>query len=80
MSDKKNTLILTGAGFSSPFMNYKNYNLNSNFLTKLLCDTEFMKEMHYEIYKNPPPDIFIEISNLKRCFLNLNFNSFSFKF
>ncbi len=65
MKDNKlNTLVLTGAGFSSPIMKYKKYSLNSVFLTRLLCDVDFMKELHKEIYDSLPSENFIVICEL----------------
>jgi SIR2-like domain len=64
MNRKQNTLILTGAGFSSPIMKYEDYSLNSTFLTKLLCDNGFMKNLYNDLYDSAPPTNFTSISEL----------------
>lgn len=69
-TNKQDTLVLTGAGFSSPIMRYKNYRLDSAFLTKLLCDVEFMKELHFEIYDSLPSSNQIIVCELANQLLN----------
>lgn len=47
---KKNKFILTGAGFSIPFMEFENYNLSTNFLTKVLTEQEYFEDFLTRIY------------------------------
>ncbi|WP_321289078.1 hypothetical protein [uncultured Sunxiuqinia sp.] len=70
MSNKKNTLVLTGAGFSSPIMKYKEYCLNSAFLTNLLCKVDFVEKLYHEIYDSSPTNNFIVLSKLANTLFN----------
>jgi hypothetical protein len=68
--NKRNTMVLTGAGFSSPIMRYKNYSLNSDFLAKLLCDADFITEIHNEIYNSSPSNNLLVLSELANKLFN----------
>lgn len=56
------TLVLTGAGFSIPFLEYKQHTLNTAFLTRLFTDLELNREVFAGLYpKEEFPNQFEEI-------------------
>lgn len=68
--EKKNVLFLTGAGFSTAFLKYDKYVLNSKFLTDLLCDKKVMEEFYRILYDDSPSFAFYNISELSELLIS----------
>lgn len=79
----KNLLILTGAGFSSPYMKYGKYFLNTAFLTQLITNDDLIEEFYVKMYSSNAPRFLLKVKEfnkkllsayqLKHLDLNVNF-------
>ncbi len=66
MTEKRNKFILTGAGFSIPFMEFEDYTLNTGFLTDLITDEKTYKYFISKIYGEGIKSEYLELIEITK--------------
>ena len=74
--EKKTVLILTGAGFSSPFLSFNGYYLTTDLLTRLISDEVLLRDMFRLVYGDDNiPEGFLTINSIcKRLLMEADKN------
>lgn len=63
-SPRHSITVLTGAGFSLPYLEYQGHRLSTEFLTRLLCDEDFMASEFHKVHGREPEEEFRRICQL----------------